>query len=131
MMENKVKDHKQGSNQGLESELLAINTKLKYYQDKAFIMLLELVAIIGIPAALAVAAKTYIFADSGKGVTVLLIGLALAISWTIIIYRGIGLSRSMSTLTKRRREIQDILGIERPKQILFTDELELEKEERN
>lgn len=110
--------------QALDDELLSIKVELQRYQDKAFIMLVELIGIIGIPAVLAVLTKKYLFLESGPGVTVLLIGIALVISWSIIIYRGIKLSKAMSMLTRRRREIQDILGIERPKQHYYRDELQ-------
>jgi F0F1-type ATP synthase assembly protein I len=106
----------------LEKELATIKSELQRYQDKAFIMLIELIGIIGIPALIAVLVKEYVFAEAGSGITVLLIGIAIAVSWSIIIYRGIKLSKAMSALTSRRREIQDLLGIERPKRHYYPDE---------
>jgi len=112
----------------LEDELDEVNESMGRYQDKAFMMMLELIGIIGIPAALAVILKKTVFIDSGAATTVILLFAALAISFTVIFRKAAKLSEATSKLSRRRKVIRRKLGLKAPKPKIYPDELEKEQE---
>lgn len=86
----------------------AIETR-EFYRHKSFILMLEVAFIIGVPAFIAAITGTKLDAnyDSGKQYTIILSGVALIISWIIIIFKYKKFNKKLMDAEKQVQELRE------------------------
>ena len=80
------------------------------YRSRAFKMMLEIGLIIALPAIVAFFAGKYFDArsvENAKTYTLLLLGLAFILSWTIIIYKYVQFDKKVKEIDRKIRELKN------------------------
>ena len=91
------------------NELKELNDKKEIYRNKAFSMMLEIGVIIAIPAIVAFFVGKHFdgrASENDQVYTLIALGIAFILSWTIIIYKYIRFDKRVKAIDKKIRDLK-------------------------